>query len=440
MEYAHGLGMSARGNDALAYPGAKTDNDAKEISMAKSGIERHDVIIVGGGHVGMTLALALIRSAPGIRVCLVDRRPLSVPRDNRASAIAAGVRRVFEALGVWDDMEGQSQPITAMHITDSGTGDLARPLFLSFEGEIAPGEPFAHMVPNQVSGGALMAAVENAIAIVAPAEITGWSSDGVAGQLVLADGRVLSAPLIAAADGAQSALRQRAGIDTIGHDYGQTGLVATIAHELPHQGVAYEHFRPAGPFASLPLPGNRSSLVWTESRETAPDFLAMTPEALAAEIETAMGSSLGTVRLEDQLMGFPLRLQLARSFVGPRLALVGDAAHVVHPIAGQGLNLGLKDVAALAEVIVEAMRLGLDHGAPDVLERYQSWRRLDTASMALVTDGMNRLFSNDVAPLRALRDFGLGLVDRAGPVKSALIRAASGIGGGAPKLLAGMPI
>ena len=408
--------------------------------MTKTAAEQHDVIIVGAGPVGLTLALALTQSAPGIRVALVDRRPLSVPRDNRASAIAAGVRRVFEALAVWEPMAAQSQPIAAMHITDSGTGDLARPLFLRFDGEVAPGEPFAHMVPNQASAAALMDAVGDSIDMVAPAEIADWSGAEALGRLVLADGRVLQAPLIVAADGAQSGLRQRAGIGTIGHDYGQTGLVATIAHELPHEGVAYEHFRPAGPFASLPLPGNRSSLVWTETRDAAPRFLAMPAEELALEIEAVMGSTLGRVTLEDRLMGFPLRLQLARSFVGPRLALVGDAAHVVHPIAGQGLNLGLKDVAALAEVIVDAMRLGLDHGSIDVLERYQSWRRLDTASMAVVTDGMNRLFSNDVAPVRALRDFGLGLVDRTGPVKSALIRAASGVGGGAPKLLGGMPI
>lgn len=401
-------------------------------------MERYDVIIVGGGHVGLTLALALGRSAPGIKLALVDRRPLSAPKDNRASAIAAGVRHIFEALGVWQEMEAHSQPMSAMHITDSGTGDLARPLFLQFGGEVSPGEAFAHMVPNQASAAALLKGADGLFEMIAPAEISDWSGEGTLASLSLTDGRALSAPLIIAADGAQSGLRNRAGIGTIGHDYGQTGLVATIGHQLPHNGVAYEHFRPSGPFASLPLPGNRSSLVWTEKTENAPRFLAMNPQDLALEIEAVMGSTLGSVTLEDKLMGFPLRLQLAKSFVGPRLALVGDAAHVVHPIAGQGLNLGLKDVAALAEVVVEAMRLGLDHGGADILERYQSWRRLDTTSMAAVTDGMNRLFSNDAAPIRAIRDFGLGLVDRAAPVKAALISAASGASG--PRLLSGLPI
>ena len=405
-----------------------------------SAAQTHDVLIVGGGPVGLTLALALVQSARGIRVGLVDRRPLSVPRDNRASAIAAGVRRVFEALGVWPAMAAQSQPITAMRITDSGEGDISRPLFLSFEGDVAPGEAFAHMVPNRVSGQVLLDAVGQQIEVIAPAEIASWQSDARSAQLVLADGRVLVAPLVVAADGAQSALRQMAGIGVVEHDYRQTGLVTTISHELPHDGVAYEHFRPAGPFASLPLTGNRSSLVWTESSAEAPRFLGMDKAALALEIEAAMGSTLGAVTVEDNLAGFPLRMRIARDFVAPRLALVGDAAHVVHPIAGQGLNLGLKDVAALAEVVIDTIRLGLDHGGDDALARYQSWRRLDTSAMAMVTDGMNRLFSNDTAPIRAVRDFGLGLVDRAGPIKAAMIRTAAGVSGNGPKLLSGLPI
>ncbi|MHA6689452.1 FAD-dependent monooxygenase [Devosia sp. A449] len=402
--------------------------------------DNFDVLIVGGGPVGLTLALALVQSARGIRIGLVDRRPLSVPRDARASAIAAGVRRVFEALGVWPAMAAEAQPITAMRITDSGEGDIARPLFLTFDGDVAPGEAFAHMVPNRVSGQVLLDAVSAHIEVIAPATITGFAEGAGSARLTLADGRVLSAPLVVAADGGQSTLRNMAQIGVIAHDYGQTGLVTNIGHELPHDGMAYEHFRPAGPFASLPLPGNRSSLVWTERTADAPRFLAMDHATLAREIEAVMGSSLGAVTVEEDLQGFPLRLQIAREFIAPRLALVGDAAHVVHPIAGQGLNLGLKDVAALAEVVIESIRLGLDHGGADVLGRYQSWRRLDTASMAAMTDGLNRLFSNDLAPVRALRDVGLGLVDRAGPIKAALIRTASGVSGSGPKLLSGLPI
>jgi 2-octaprenyl-6-methoxyphenol hydroxylase len=400
----------------------------------------YDVAIVGGGHAGMALALALTRSMAGLRIAILDRRDFAVPRDQRAFAIAAGVRRVFETLGVWGRMSEAAEPIRRMKITDSGAGDISRPLFLSFDGEVAPGEPFAHMVPNAVLSAALLEALEGAVDFVAPVEIGAFSGDGPLARLSLKDGRTIAAPLVVAADGAMSALRGMAGIDVITHDYRQMGIVTTISHELPHEGVAYEHFRPAGPFASLPLPGNRSSLVWTESHETAERYKTLPLDAAARVIEEVMGSSLGAVTAEEKLQSFPLTLRLARSFVAPRLALIGDAAHVVHPIAGQGLNLGLKDVAALAEVVIDAMRLGLDHGAADVLSSYERWRRFDTALMAMVTDGMNRLFSNDLAPVRAVRDIGLGLVDRLGPAKEFLIGRAAGIDRTGPRLLRGLPV
>jgi 2-octaprenyl-6-methoxyphenol hydroxylase len=402
--------------------------------------ERYDLAIVGGGPAGLTLALAVVRAMDGLRIALLDRRDFAVPRDQRASAIAAGVRRVFESLGVWPAVVAEAEPVREMKITDSGRSDIARPLFLSFSGDVAPGEPFAHMVPNQVLAGALLAALEGKAELLARVEIAAFSGEGGAGRLSLADGLTVEAPLVVAADGAMSALRSMAGIGVIEHDYRQVGIVTTITHELAHKGVAYEHFRPAGPFASLPLRGNRSSLVWTESRAEGERVKDLPPEEVSSLIEAAMGSTLGTVTLEEKLQIFPLSLRLARRFIGPRLALVGDAAHVIHPVAGQGLNLGLKDVAALAEVVVEAMRLGLDHGAPDVLQGYERWRRFDTALMAMVTDGMNRLFSNDVAAVRALRDLGLGVVDRVPLLKDFMIARAAGVARSGPRLLRGQPI
>ncbi len=401
----------------------------------------YDAVIVGGGPNGLALAGALLSAVPDLRLAIVDRRPFVVPEDRRAFALSTGVVRLLAAIGVWPRVVAEAQPILGMRITDSGRTDISRPVFLTFDGEVRPGEPIAHMVPNRVLTAALLDTVGARAALVAPATIHGLSTDARAAVLSLADGGTITAPLIVAADGAQSALRGMAGIGTVGHDYGQSGIVTTIAHAQPHAGIAYEHFRPAGPFASLPLPGNRSSLVWTETPQQAARLKALPRDAAAAEIEAAMGSVLGAVTVEEPLQAFPLRMQLAREFVAPRLALVGDAAHVVHPLAGQGLNLGFKDIAALAEVVVEALRLGLDAGAPDVLERYQRWRRLDTSLMAAVTDNLNRLFSNDAAPLRAIRDFGLSAVDRLPAVKSALIGAASGLSAsGGPKLLSGLPL
>lgn len=391
-------------------------------------MNRRDVIIVGGGPVGMTLALALRRFAPSLDVALIEQRELAPPRDLRATAISAGVGSVFRALDLWEAMAAEAEPVLSMKVTDSGGGDIFRPVYLGFEGEVAPGKPFAHMVPNRVIAAALIAAIREAgVAIIAPDSVTAFAPNRTHAALTLKSGAGEEALLVVAADGGRSALRAMAGIATHERDYGQSGLVATIAHELPHAGTAWEHFLPAGPFASLPLRGNRSSLVWTEKTEAADRLKALDAEAMAREIEARMGSQLGKVTLEGGVQVFPLRQVIARPMIGPRLALAGDAAHVIHPLAGQGLNLGITGIAALAEIVIAAFRNGEDIGSAPVLARYENWRRLPVTRMATVTDGLNRLFSNDNAPLRALRDLGLGMVDRLPPVKNFMIGEAAGL-------------
>ncbi len=400
----------------------------------------YDIIIVGGGPVGLSLAAGLVHYLGEFKIAVCDRGKMAVPDDARSLALAAGVTRVYEVLGLWDEMVTEAAPIAHMRITDSGKNDRARPLFLSFDGEVAPGRPFAHMVPFRTIMRTLLKAVEGKVDLLAGVEVASLATQGAFASITLGDGRELKAPLIVAADGSRSALRAMAGIKTIAHDYDQVGLVTSISHEKDHDQTAYEHFRPAGPFASLPLRGKRSSLVWTQIASEAKKLKNLSLEEQARRIEAEMGYCLGAVAIEEPIQSFALRVCLARNFVVQRLALLGDAAHTVHPISGQGLNLGLKDVAALLEVIVEAVRLGQDHGMIDILENYQRWRRFDVASTALATDGLNRLFSNDVAGVRALRDFGLGVVDKIPVVKKALIRHAAGINISDPKLLSGQDI
>jgi len=415
--------------------------DQKSAKIRNGASDRvFDVAIVGAGPVGLTLALALVRSMPGADVVLVDARVPGTATDRRAIALSAGVSSVFETLGVWEPMARAGSPVAGMRITDSDTHDSFRPLFLSFDGDVAPGKPFAHMVPNRVIVATLVDTLKKlGVPVLAPAKVVELAYKANCGQLVLDDGKTIDARLLVAADGGRSAVRDMAGIGTFTHDYGQSGIVATIRHTRPHENLAYEHFLPPGPFASLPLPDNCSSLVWTERRAEAVRVTGLEPGEIETLIEQRMGSSLGTVELIEGPQVFGLNLVLARDWIGKRLALAGDAAHVIHPIAGQGLNLGIRDIAALSEVIVNSLRLGEDIGAATVLERYRAWRRADTLIMASAMHALNLLFSNDSEVLRHLRDVGIGIVDRLDPVKKMLIRRAAAADGG-PKLLRGQMI
>jgi len=399
---------------------------------------QRSIVICGGAFAGLALALALRQGlGADIPVIVADPALATRPsRDPRATAIVAACRRLFEALGVWDQVS-DSQAILDMVVTDSKLEDATRPVFLTFAGEVEPGEPFAHMVENRRLIDALVARAEAEGIDLRATAVSSYDSrpDGV--TVTLADGNVVEASLLVAADGARSKLRERAGIATHGWDYDQSGIVVTVGHERDHHGRAEEHFLPAGPFAILPLSGKRSSLVWTESRVEAARITALNEAEFHDELEKRFGLHLGEIKALDKPRAFPLGYFVARSFVAERLALVGDAAHVIHPIAGQGLNMGLKDVAALAEVVVDAARLGIDPGQADVLDRYQRWRRFDTMAMGLATNSLNFLFSNESTLLRTVRDIGLGLVDRAPPLKSLFIRQAAGLSGEVPRLLKG---
>lgn len=399
---------------------------------------RYDLVIAGGGYVGLSLALA-VRQACDLRILVVEPQPEDrMRKDERASAIAAAATKMLGQLDVWDAILPHAQPILDMVVTDSKLTDIVRPVLLTFEGNADDGQPFAYMVPNGVMVGALADAARAAgVDLIQEEHVRDFVVEKGHVEVVLASGRSVEAGLIVAADGVRSHLRDLAGISTIRFDYDQMGIVTTVEHERPHGGRAVEHFLPAGPFAILPLTGNRSSLVWNERTSDAKRMMAMDDFTFSLELERRFGKQLGVVKEKGPRKAFPLGMVLARSYVAPRFALIGDAAHGIHPIAGQGLNLGFKDVAALSEVIVEASRLGQDIGALDVLERYQSWRRFDVVQMGMTCDLLNRLFSNKSDVLRHIRDFGLGVVERLPGLKRMFIEEAAGNKGDVPRLLRG---
>jgi 2-octaprenyl-6-methoxyphenol hydroxylase len=398
-----------------------------------------DVLIAGGGFAGLTLAIAL-RQGLGPQVAVTVADPMlgkSHADDERASAIVAAARRLFETLGIWPSVADAAQPILDMVVTDSRVDDAVRPVFLTFAGDVEPGEPFAHMIENRFLIAALEAKAKTSGITLLTSTVSKVSHNGDRVSIELADGSRVNVRLLVAADGARSSIREQAGIAVHGWEYGQSAIVTTVGHERDHDGRAVEHFLPAGPFAILPLKGRRSSIVWTENTSEADRIMALPDDAFHGELEQRFKLHLGEISTVGARRTHPLGFFVARSFIAERIALVGDAAHVIHPIAGQGLNMGLRDVAALAEVIVDAARLGLDLGTADVLERYQRWRRFDTMAMGLATDGLNRLFSNRSAALRLVRDIGLGLVDRVPNLKRLFIREAAGLVGDVPKLLRG---
>ena len=398
-----------------------------------------DVIIAGAGLVGLTLACALAKG--GLKVVVIDpvapRQALDGGFDGRCSAIAFASVRMLQALGLWPALEAEAEAIREIRVSDRDS-----PFFLHFDHHDLGDAPLGQMVENRHLRAALYTAVagEPRVDLRAPARIIDIARSRASVAVTLDDGTRVSAPLIVAADGRASALRAAARIRTLAWSYPQVGIVTTVAHERPHRGIAQERFLPAGPFAILPLNGNRSSLVWTERADIAGYVMELDARAFDEELAERFTDYLGTVRSVGPRWSYPLSLHQAERYVERRLALVGDAAHGIHPIAGQGLNLGLRDVAALAEVIVEDHRLGLDFGQATTLRRYERWRRVDAVVLAAVTDGLNRLFSNDIAPVALVRDLGLAMVNRLSPAKRLFMNHARGTLGRLPRLLTGEPL
>jgi len=416
-----------------------TQSRAMATSPSASPAEAHELVIVGGGLVGLSLGIACAQA--GLDTLVVDREDPAVMRadsfDGRASAIAYGSQQILSALGIWPKLAGEAQPILEIRVADDSA-----PLFLHYDHREVGDDPLGWIVENTVLRRALLARVTELANLIhaAPQSVAGVERSPAGALVRFAGGHAIRARLVAAADGKASPLRKTAGIRTIAWSYPQTGIVTTVEHERPHRGVAIEHFLPAGPFAILPLTGDRSSLVWTERADLAPVILAMGAADFADELRRRFGDFLGAVEPVGPRWSYPLTFLHAESYAAERLALVGDAAHVIHPIAGQGLNLGLRDVAALAEVLVDARRLGLDIGDAEALRRYERWRRMDNWMLAAVTDSLNRLFSNAIPPVKLARDVGLAAVNQMPPLKRLFMRHAMGVVGAQPRLVRGEPL
>lgn len=407
---------------------AKLDRTAPDL--------RADVVIIGGGPAGLSLAAAL--AGAGLEIVVVDAEApglkANAAYDGRTSAIAQGSKRVLDTIGVWARLASEAEPIREIRVSD-GTSRL----FLHYDHAELGTDPHGFIVENTAIRRALYAHLDGASGarILAPSRVVSLDRSGALARATLDDGRVVAAPLAVAADGRRSPTRRAAGIAATEWRYRQTGIVCTVEHEKPHRGVAHERFLPAGPLALLPMAGNRSSIVWTERDDVAPAMLALDDDAFSREIERRFGPWLGRIRIVGGRWSYPLALTHAERYVAPRLALLGDAARAIHPIAGQGFNLGLRDVAALAEVVMDAVRLGLDAGDAGALARYERWRRVDSMALLVATDGLNRLFSTAFPPVRLVRDLGLAAVGQVPPLRRFFMRHAMGLAGDLPRLARG---
>ena len=403
-----------------------------------------DILIVGGGLNGPALALALAQG--GLSVAVIDARVATARAeeafDGRSYALALASVRVLQALRLWPALRDKAQPITGIRASQGHAGQGASPLMLGFDAAEIEEGAMGQMLEDRHLYAAFLAAMqaEPLITLHSGQKVIGQSTDAGAATVTLEGGSVLRGRVLVGCDGRDSAVARRAGIKRWGWDYGQTALVCAIDHELPHDGIAHQFFMPHGPLAILPLPGNRSSIVWSERTATAQAINALDDDGYLEVLRPRFGDFLGQISLAGARFAHPLRLTIAEEFVAPRLALVGDAAHGVHPIAGQGLNLGLRDVAALAEVLIDASRHGEDIAAADVLERYQEWRRFDVVRLALGMDAVNTLFSNGNPVMAALRGLGMGAVNALPMLRRMFIREAAGLNAAEPKLMQGEAI